>query len=129
MSCIIFIASVDKKNNDLYNKPQSQFIVGYGYTFKIQQEVKSTQKQPSCIKRVWHSKKLGLKKSCEIKGGGHGMAAMMWMIINFNNVPYMTALKPGSNTRRGSNIRRVQLGDCHNKRRGSFKRRDANDMH
>ena len=28
-------------------------------------------------------KSLG-EKSCEIKGGGHEIAAMMWMIINFN---------------------------------------------
>ena len=40
----------------------------------------------------------------------------------------MTVLKPGSNTRRGSNICRVQLRDCHNKRRSSFKRRGANDI-
>ena len=40
----------------------------------------------------------------------------------------MTVVKPGSNTRRGSNIRRVQLRDCHNKRRSSFKRRGANDI-
>ena len=33
------------------------------------------KKQPSCIKRM--------KKSCEIKGGGHEMATMMLMTINF----------------------------------------------
>ena len=40
----------------------------------------STQKQPSCIKRVWPSKSLG-EKNCAIKYGGHEMAAMIWMII------------------------------------------------
>ena len=38
------------------------------------------QKQPSCIKRVRPSKSLG-EKSCEIKGGGYEMTAMM--LINF----------------------------------------------
>ena len=56
---------------------------------------------------------------------------LMWHVsfVLVKSVPYMTILKPGSNTCRGSNIRRVQLGDCHNKRRGSFKRRGANDMY
>ena len=57
-------------------------MVGFGYIFKLQKEVKSLQKQPSCIKRVQPSKSLG-EKSYEIKGGGHEMATMMWMIINF----------------------------------------------
>ena len=30
-----------------------------GHIFKIQKEVKSMQKQPNCIKRVWPSKNLG----------------------------------------------------------------------
>ena len=33
---------------------------------------------------VRHSKSLG-EKSCEIKGGGYGMVAMMLIIIIFNN--------------------------------------------
>ena len=37
-------------------------------------------KQPSCIKRVWPSNSLG-EKSCEIKGGGHEMAAVMLITI------------------------------------------------
>ena len=40
----------------------------------------TTQKQPSCIKRVRLSKSLG-EKSCEIKGSGHEMAVMMWYFI------------------------------------------------
>ena len=40
----------------------------------------SMQKQPNCIKRAQPSKSLG-EKSCEIKGGGHDMVAMMWMIM------------------------------------------------
>ena len=59
-------------------------MVGFGYIFELKEEVKSMQKQPSCIKGVRPSKSLG-EKSYEIKGGGHEMAAMMWMIINFNN--------------------------------------------
>ena len=34
------------------------------------------QKQPNCMKGVQPLKSLG-EKSCEIKGGGHEMAAMM----------------------------------------------------
>ena len=48
------------------------------------QEAKSTQKQQSCKKKSAAFKSLG-EKSCEIKGGGHEMAAMMLMIINFSN--------------------------------------------
>ena len=44
----------------------------------------STQKQPSCEKMGAALKSLG-EKSCEIKGGGQEMAAMMLMLINFNN--------------------------------------------
>ena len=43
-------------------------------------EIKSTQKQPSCEKMVRPLKSLG-EKSCEIKGGGQKMAAMMLMLI------------------------------------------------
>ena len=38
-------------------------------------------------------------------------------------VPYLSVLKPGSNTRRGSNIRRVEQQNKRNKRLGPFKRR------
>ena len=38
-------------------------------------------------------------------------------------VPYLSVLKPGSNTHRGSNIRRVVQQNERNKRLGSFKRR------
>ena len=50
--------------------------------FKLQKEVKSTQKQPNCIERVQPLKSLS-EKSCEIKCGGHEMAVMMLMIINY----------------------------------------------
>ena len=74
LSYIIFIASVDKKSNDLCkNKPQSQFMVGFGYIFKIQKEVKSTQNKPSCIKRVWSSKSQ-VEKVVKSK-----VAAMKWL--------------------------------------------------
>ena len=39
------------------------------------------------------------------------------------HVPYLSVLKPGSNTRRGSNIRRVAQQNKINKRLGPFKRR------
>ena len=52
-------------------------------TIHLQKEVKSMQKQPGYIKRVRHSKSLGQKS--EIKGGGHEMAAIMLIIINFIN--------------------------------------------
>ena len=61
---------------------KGQFMVGFGYKFKLQKEVKSMQKQPSCIKRVQPSNSLD-GKGCEIKGGGHKMAAMMLIILNF----------------------------------------------
>ena len=51
---------------------------------KIRKEVKSTQKQPSCKKRV-RPLKVWVKKSCEIKGGSQEMAAMILMLKNFNN--------------------------------------------
>ena len=66
------------------SKPQSQFMVGFGHIFEIQKEVKSMQKQLSCIKRVRPSKTLG-KKSCEIKGDSHEMAAMMLILYRFHN--------------------------------------------
>ena len=44
---------------------------------------KSTQTQPSC-KKECSLQKPGWK-SCEIKGGGHEMAAMLLMLTNFNN--------------------------------------------
>ena len=59
-------------------------MAGFGYIFKIQKEVKSMQKQLSCIKKVQPSTILH-EKSCEMKGCGHEIAAMMLMIINFNN--------------------------------------------
>ena len=43
----------------------------------------STQKLPSCEKR-WGLKNLG-EKSCEIKSDGQQMAAMILILINFNN--------------------------------------------
>ena len=49
----------------------------------ITKEVISTQKQPSCEKGA-ALKSLG-EKSCEIKGGSQQMAAMMLMLIKFNN--------------------------------------------
>ena len=39
---------------------------------------------PNCIKEC-SIQKAWVKKSCEIKGGGHEMAAMMLMKINFIN--------------------------------------------
>ena len=51
---------------------------------KMQKEVKSIQKQPSCKKNSAALKSLG-EKSCKIKGGGQEMAAMMLMLISFNN--------------------------------------------
>ena len=66
------------------NYIHSQFMVGFGYIFKIQKEVKFMHKQPSCIKKVRPSKSLG-ERSCEIKGGGHKIAAMMLMILTFTN--------------------------------------------
>ena len=69
---MIVIVSVDKKNNDLCkNKPQSQFMVGFGVCTKIQKEVPTS---------MWPSKSLG-EKSYEIKGSSHEMAAMMLTII------------------------------------------------
>ena len=63
-------------------KPQSQFVVGFQvHNFKYKKEMKSTQKQPSCTKRLQPSKSL-VQNSCEIKGGGHEMASIMLMIIN-----------------------------------------------
>ena len=50
--------------------------------------IKSTKKQPSCKKKSAALKNLG-EKSCEIKGGGQEMAAMMLMLINFNNAHTM----------------------------------------
>ena len=55
-------------------------MIGFG-VFRIQKEVKSMQKQPSCIKMVWPPKPL-MKKRCEIKDGSHELAVMM---LNFNN--------------------------------------------
>ena len=52
-------------------------------TIYLQKEVKSMQEQPSYIKRVQQSKSQGQKS--EIKGGGHEMAAIMLIIINFIN--------------------------------------------
>ena len=51
-------------------------------TIVMADNIKSTQKQPSCIKRVWPSKSLG-EKSCEIKseGGSHEMVTMMLIIL------------------------------------------------
>ena len=81
MSYFIVIAFVDNKNNDLCkNKPQSQFMVGFE-VFKIQ---KAMQKQLSYLKREWPLK--AWVKSCEVKSGSHEMAAVMLMMINFNNV-------------------------------------------
>ena len=51
---------------------------------KIQKEVKSTQKQPSCKKKSAALKSLG-EKSCEIKGGSQEMDVMMLMLKKFNN--------------------------------------------
>ena len=62
------------------NKPQSLVLGPY----KVQKGVKSTQKQPSCEKNGAALKNLG-EKSCEFKGGGQEMAAMMLMLKNFNN--------------------------------------------
>ena len=56
-------------------------MVGFGYIFKLQKEVKYMQKQPNCIERVQPLKSLS-EKSYKIKSGGHEMAAMMLMIIN-----------------------------------------------
>ena len=56
-----------------------------GYThvkyYKVQKEVKSTQKQPSCEKNGAALKSLD-EKSCKIKDGGQKMVAMMLMLIN-----------------------------------------------
>ena len=41
-------------------------------------------KTAKLYKRLRPSKILG-EKRCEVKGGDHEMATMMWMIINFNN--------------------------------------------
>ena len=41
-------------------------------------------KTAKLYKKERPSKSLG-GKSCEIEGGGHEMAAMMWMILNFND--------------------------------------------
>ena len=43
--------------------------------------------------------------------------------VNCNWIPYLLVLKPGSNARRGSNIRRVVQQNERNKRLGPFKRR------
>ena len=51
--------------------------------YKVQKEVKSTPKQPSCEKNG-AALSLG-EKSCEIKGGGQEMAAMM-LIPYKNNI-------------------------------------------
>ena len=67
----MFIASVGKKNNDLCkNKPQNHFMVGFGYILK---EVKSAQKQPSCMKRV-RPLKAWVKEVVKSK-----VAAMKWL--------------------------------------------------
>ena len=42
-------------------------------------------KTAKLYKRVWPSK-IPDGKGCEIKGGGHEMAAMMWMIRTHNSV-------------------------------------------
>ena len=54
-----------------------------GFGVKIQKEVKSTQKQPSCKKNA--ALKSLSEKSCEIKGGGQEIAAVMLMLKTFNN--------------------------------------------
>ena len=44
-------------------------------------------------------------------------------LYGYIGVPYLSVLKPGSNTGRGSNIRRVVQQNKRNKRLGPFKRR------
>ena len=59
----------------------------YGWLFLYIQTKKRSEihtKQPSCITSVQPSKSLS-EKSCEIKGGGPEMAAMMLMILKFIN--------------------------------------------
>ena len=51
---------------------------------KTQKEVKSMQKKTAKLYKKGAAKSLSVK-SCEIKGGGHEMAAMLLMIRNFNN--------------------------------------------
>ena len=78
LSYTIFIAFVNKNNDLCKTKPQSQFMVGFGYIFKRSEiHAKTTE----LYKKVAAFKKPG----CEIKGGMHEMAAMMLMIINFIN--------------------------------------------
>ena len=59
------------------NKPQS-LVLGL---YKVQKDVKSTQKSQA-MKNGAALNSLG-EKSCEIKGGGQEMAAMMLILKNF----------------------------------------------
>ena len=48
------------------------------YEVKLQKEVKSTQKQPNCNKKVRPMrKKRQHEKCCEIQGGGPGVSVMV----------------------------------------------------
>ena len=55
---------------------EQKFYTGF-WVIKIQKEVKSHQKQPSCEKGC----SLAWRKSCEIKGSGQEMAAMILVAI------------------------------------------------
>ena len=60
--------------------------VALGYIFKIHnKDVKSMQKTVKLYKKGVAFENTG-GKSCEIKDGGHEMAAMVLMIINFKKV-------------------------------------------
>ena len=72
------MSSVDENNNDLCkDQPQSQFIVGFG-VYLIHTKTAKLYKKGVAFKGLG-------EKSCEIKGGGHEMAAMVLMIMHFNS--------------------------------------------
>ena len=58
---------------------EPQCVSGNGKCVQISEPHKNSQAM-----KKWCGKSLA-EKSCEIKGSGQGMAAMMLMLINFNN--------------------------------------------
>ena len=54
------------------------------YSTRNNSQYSYPHKNSQAVKNSATLKRLG-EKSCEIKGGGQEMAAMMFMLINFNN--------------------------------------------
>ena len=80
-SIIIIVSTYKRRNVSKTNLKVSHRLV-FG-PYKVQKEVKSTQNSHAVKK--WCSLKILGEKSCEIKGGGQEMAAMILILKKFNN--------------------------------------------